>query len=71
MERKFRCNRNTARSNTESGFFFATGTSRPARNLAVGTPAFTSTDATTAHGPRRADPGPRGGTGPSASGHVR
>nr|WSY55855.1 right-handed parallel beta-helix repeat-containing protein [Streptomyces sp. NBC_00886] len=69
-------NRNTAYSNTEAGFFFATSKARLARNLAVGnkggldklgsatvsaannwdsgvtTPAFKSTDATTAYGAR-------------------
>ncbi|MEW1926515.1 right-handed parallel beta-helix repeat-containing protein [Streptomyces sp. NPDC088360] len=70
-------NRNTAYANKESGFYFATGTARLARDLAVAngtglaergsgtvsaannwdsgvaTPAFRSTDATTAYGARR------------------
>lgn len=69
-------NRNTAYSNAEAGFYFATGKARLARNLAVSnkgglskrgsstvsaannwdsgvpTPAFGSTDATTAYGAR-------------------
>ncbi|MCI3277141.1 right-handed parallel beta-helix repeat-containing protein [Streptomyces cylindrosporus] len=72
-------NRNTAYSNTEAGFYFATGKARLARNLAVSnkggldklssstvsaannwdsgvsTPAFSSTDATTAYGARKSD----------------
>jgi hypothetical protein len=72
-------NRNTAYANAKTGFYFATGKARLARNLAVGnrggldklgsaavsaannwdggvsTPAFKSTDATTAYGPRRPD----------------
>ncbi|WP_406349705.1 right-handed parallel beta-helix repeat-containing protein [Streptomyces sp. NBC_01597] len=72
-------NRNTAYANTETGFYFATGRARLARNLAVGdkggpdklgpsavsaannwdsgvsTPAFRSTDATTAYGARKPD----------------
>jgi hypothetical protein len=72
-------NRNTAYSNAQAGFYFATGKARLARNLAVGnkgglsklgsravsaannwdsgvaTPAFRSTDATTAYGARKAD----------------
>ncbi|MEU6142066.1 right-handed parallel beta-helix repeat-containing protein [Streptomyces sp. NPDC047081] len=72
-------NRNTAYSNAEAGFYFATGKARLARNLAVSnkggldklssstvsaannwdsgvsTPAFKSTDATTAYGARKSD----------------
>ncbi|MGW0584947.1 right-handed parallel beta-helix repeat-containing protein [Streptomyces sp. NPDC002920] len=72
-------NRNTAYSNAQTGFYFATGRARLARNLAVsdrggqdklgrstvsaanswdsgvGTPAFASTDATTAYATRAAD----------------
>ena len=72
-------NRNTAYSNAEAGFYFATGKARLARNLAVSnkgglsklgsstvsaannwdsgvsTPGFTSVDATTAYGARKAD----------------
>lgn len=72
-------NRNTAYSNAEAGFYFATGKARLARNLAVSnkgglsklgsstvsaannwdsgvsTPAFRSTDATTAYGVRKSD----------------
>ncbi|MER7839803.1 right-handed parallel beta-helix repeat-containing protein [Streptomyces sp. NPDC096040] len=72
-------NRNTAYSNTEAGFYFATSKARLARNLAVSdkggadklgsstvsaanswdggvsTPAFKSTDATTAYGARGSD----------------
>ncbi|MFC4501866.1 MULTISPECIES: right-handed parallel beta-helix repeat-containing protein [Streptomyces] len=72
-------NRNTAYSNAQTGFYFATGRARLARNLAVsdrggqdklgrstvsaanswdsgvGTPAFVSTDATTAYATRAAD----------------
>lgn len=72
-------NRNTAYSNAQAGFYFATGKARLARNLAVSnkgglsklggstvsaanswdagvsTPPFTSTDATSAYGARKAD----------------
>lgn len=72
-------NRNTAYANAETGFYFATGKARLARNLAVSnkkglskvgsstvnaannwdggvsTPAFRTTDATTAYGARKAD----------------
>jgi hypothetical protein len=72
-------NRNTAYSNAQAGFYFATGKARLARNLAVSnkgglsklgsgtvsaannwdsgvsTPAFKSTDATTAYGARKSD----------------
>ena len=72
-------NRNTAYANAQTGFYFATGKARLARNLAVSnkggldklgsktvsaannwdsgvsTPAFKSTDATTAYGARKSD----------------
>jgi hypothetical protein len=72
-------NRNTAYANARTGFYFATGKARLARNLAVSneggqvklssktvsaannwdsgvsTPAFRSTDATTAYGARKSD----------------
>jgi hypothetical protein len=72
-------NRNTAYSNAQAGFYFATGKARLARNLAVSnkgglsklgsgtvsaannwdsgvsTPAFKTTDATTAYGARKSD----------------
>jgi len=72
-------NRNTAYATARTGFYFATGKARLARNLAVGnreglsrpgpstlsaannwdrgvrTPAFRSTDATSAYGAREAD----------------